>query len=444
MKALAQSLVRTASGIRVTPDHLSEVFNTLLPSAVRMAGAGIQFLSTVIVARTLGDAESAGFFFWSAVLMTSGPIATYGLEQIALRNVPRLHERGPEAVGRFVGGLRFVSLLMSFLIGLIWIGYAVISEPPPGGFRLWHFLPPFALAAIAATLINGEALKGLSRPVMGTIYGHFLPVSIFCVLVALFANQLSSPGILMLYTGAYAIGALAARFAPTADFRNHFFAIPSGTTIRSLFREGFSMTCVSLFGALAFIIPLAMLELTRPAAEVSYITTAFRISILFHVLGAAIHSVFAPKLSRSAESDAPFRPVFQVYGKAILFALATLIVPLLVGILFPELVMSVFGEAFRNGGTALRLLLITQLITLSVGPVPHLLLMTGYTAFLARLGIAKLIVTVALSAVLIPKFGGAGMIIAMGIAFVGEEITGLLYGIAKLRKKSPNPPPASE
>src|SRR5690606_7133127 len=77
------------------------LIRTLTPSAVRMIGAGFQFLSTVMVARMLGDGPSALFFFWSSVLMTSGPIASYGLEQIALRNVPRLERNGPEAVARF-------------------------------------------------------------------------------------------------------------------------------------------------------------------------------------------------------------------------------------------------------------------------------------------------------------------------------------------------------
>ncbi|MCB1228981.1 MAG: oligosaccharide flippase family protein [Verrucomicrobiae bacterium] len=443
MKTVTSSLTRANLSLRLTPETLLRIFRTLLPSGVRMLGAGVQFLSTVIVARTLGDEESSLFFFWSAILMTSGPIATYGLEQIALRNVPRLHESGPVEVGKLVGNLRFVSLLVSFVLGLIWVGYAVISEPPPGGFRIWHLLPPIALAAIAATLINGEALKGLSRPVMGIIYGHLLPVSIFCLSVFLFAGRFSSPGILTLYTGSYAIGALAARFAPVADFRYHFLTIPDRETLRSLFREGFPVTCVSLFGALGFIAPLTLLEYTRPAAEVSYITTAFRISILFLVLASAIHSVFAPSLSKCAELPRPFGPVFRVYLKAIFFALATLCIPLFVGILFPEMVMSVFGESFRNGASALRLLLIVQLISLSLGPMPHLLLMTGHTGFLAKLSIGKFVITTLLALILIPRTGGLGMIVAMGIAFIVEELIGLTYAIVKLRKHEILTPPAS-
>lgn len=401
-----------------------------------MMGAGIQFLSTVIVARALGDGPGAVFFFWSSILMTASPIATYGLEQIALRNVPRLQRDGHEAVGIFVAGLRSLSLLLSFLIGLGLVVYAIATEPDPGGFRLWHLLTPLALGSIAITLINGEALKGLSRPVAGTVYGHLLPVTLFCVLVSLFAKQLGSPGLLTLYTGSYLAGALAARFAPGGDFKHRYFAWPARKKLRALLREGFAICCVSVFGSLGFIVPLAMVELMRPAAEVSYLTTAFRIAILFIVLASAIHGVYAPALSRSAELEKPFAPVFRVYGKAIGIALVALCLPLGFGIAFPEVVMSVFGESFRAGAEALRLLLLIQLISLVLGPVSHLLLMTGHTAFLARLGIAKFVAAVLLSFLFIPRFGGIGMVAAMGIAFITEEIIGLGYAVIKLRQPS--------
>jgi O-antigen/teichoic acid export membrane protein len=408
-----------------------------------MIGAGFQFLSTIIVARTLGDAPSANFFFWSSVLMTSGPIATYGLEQIALRNVPRIERDDHEGVGLFVANLRALSMVISLLLGLGWVLYAVATQPASEGFQLWNLLPPFALGAIALALINGEALKGLARPVLGNVYGHLLPVSLFFLLVLLFARDLGSPGILTLYTGSYVVGAFAARFAPGGEFRARYLAWPGRVKRKLLLREGLPVCCVSLFGAFCFIVPLAFFEMTRPAPEVSHLTAAFRISILFMILSSAIHSVFAPALSRSAELPNPLRPVFYVYGKAIAIALLALGIPLGVGIAFPGLVMSIFGAEFVEGADALRLLLIIQVISLIFGPVPHLLLMTGHTVFLARLGVLKFISVALLSFFLIPRFGGLGMIFAMGISFIAEEIAGLIFAFCKL-KNHPNATEAAE
>lgn len=413
---------------------VERTFHTLLPSAVRMIGAGFQFLSTVMVARSLGDEASAPFFFWSSVLMTSGPIATFGLEQIALKQVPRIERQGHAATARYVAHLRTIALLVATLIGLGWFGYAFLTETQSKGFRLWYLLPFIAQGSIALTLLNGEALKGLSRPSMGTFFGHVLPAGIFCGAVALFSSRLDATGILALYTGSFAVGALLARYTPGDVFREPFFARPDRGECRSLLREGFPVCCASLFGALGFIVPLAICELTRPPEEVSHLTAAFRIAILFIVLSGAIHGVFAPALSRSAELARPLRPVLQVYGKAIFIALLALGLPLGFGILFPEWVMNVFGGEFKDGAEALRLLLILQLLSLLMGPVPHLLLMTGHTAFLARLGIGKLAVVVALSSWLIPQQGGVGMVIAMGVGFLCEGLVGVGYAVWQMKK----------
>lgn len=413
--------------------------HTLLPSAVRMIGAGFQFLSTVMVARSLGDGPSAPFFFWSSVLMTSGPIATYGLEQIALRTVPRLEHEGAGAVASFVARLRGLSVAVSLLLGLGWMIYAVATEPSPGGFRLWHLLPLFAQASIALTLINGEALKGLSRPVLGSVFGHVLPVGIFCLFVAAFAHRSNATTILAFYTGSFLVGAALARFAPGGSNGGRFVVFPDRKLLASLLREGFPICCVSLFGALAFIVPLAICEFLRPGSEVSHLTAAFRISILFIVLSGAIHGVFAPALSRSAAAPSPLRPVLRVYGKSIGIALLVLGPPLAVGVLFPGTVMTVFGEEFRDGSESLRWLLIIQFLSLLMGPVPHLLLMTGHTAFLARIGIVKFALVTLLSIVLIPRCGSIGMVIAMGIAFLGEGLAGVTYALLKMRRPSGSP-----
>ncbi|MBP6602693.1 MAG: polysaccharide biosynthesis C-terminal domain-containing protein, partial [Verrucomicrobiales bacterium] len=88
-----------------------------------------------------------------------------------------------------------------------------------------------------------------------------------------------------------------------------------------------------------------------------------------------------------------------------------------------------------EGADALRMLLLIQLISLIFGPVPHLLLMTGHTVFLARIGVVKFLSVALLSFLWIPKFGGMGMVFAMGISFIAEEIAGLTFAFYKLKKQ---------
>lgn len=414
---------------------LNKVSGTMLPPGIRLAGAGIQMLSTIIIARTLGDEGSAMFFFWSAILMSFVPVATYGLEQIALRNAPRVEAEGSMSVMNYLASLRTFAAGVALAIGAVLFLYAVFEHDRSEQFALWPFLLPIALASMTINMINGEALKGLSRPILGIVAGHFVPVTLFCICCALFANQVDSRGLLTFYTGSYLVAAFAVQFGPATEFRK-LFSVPKLSTVRELFREGFSVCCVNLFGAAAFILPLFILESLRPEEEVSYVTTAVRISILFSVLSTAIHSVFAPDLSRAGAKKNPGKALFRVYGKAIGISLAALSLPLLVGVFFPEFVMGIFGESFKNGSEVLRILLATKFLFLALGPVPYLLLMTNQTTLLARLGVAKLILSTALAFFLIPSLGGIGMVLALSIAFFIEDIVGLIWATKVIRKRS--------
>lgn len=408
----------------------SEAFRVLTPPAVRLSGAGVQFLSTVMIARQLGDEKSALFFFWSAILTSFAPVATYGLEQIALRATPRMDD--PSQLKIYLGRLRFLSTTLALIIGIALMLYAMLRSGSPS-FEPWHLLLPFALAAMSLAIINGEALKGLSRPVAGIAFGHFVPVSLFCLLIVLNLNHLSSPFLICIYTAAWVTAQVLLRFGPIPSFRARLFSIPRRQTRSTILAEGFPVFCTNSLGALSYVVPLVLLDFLRPAEEVAYVTTSFRISILFAILATAIHGVFAPQLSKATAIPGNGREVGKVYLKITGITLLTLLVPYTIGIAFPDWVMSIFGKNFRAGADTLRLLLATGLFAIALGPILQLLLMIGKTRWMARLGILKLSLVTILSALLIPRYGGIGMVIAMATAFAIEEITGIILAYRHLR-----------
>lgn len=429
---------------RIRLIDIKESLSAYYPSIIRMAGAGFQFLSAILIARKLGSEGSSDYLFWSAILMTSAPMATYGLEQLALRDVPRLEKKGVSFVRRYLEVVRIISVSLALLIGGGLLIYAGLSD----GWALWQICIPIALAAFSSTLINGEVLKGLSCPNRGMIFGHFIPVALFTCCVILFvilspANQ-NSPAVraghasillLLFWFGCFVTGTILARFSGRPEMQGQFIAKPDPVIFRNLIKEGRSVFIGSVFGALSFMVPLVILKEFRPPEEVSYVTTAFRISILFNILLAAVFTVFAPKISMAAEKMNGSE-IFKVYSKAILFALVALGPPQILGIIFPEFMMGIFGDGFTAGANSLRLLLASNLITLMLGPVLLLLIMIGENKHLPKFGIGKLLVAAIGSLILVPQFGGVGMILAMAGAFFLEEALVLIYIILKIRKSS--------
>tara|TARA_R110002096_G_scaffold310126_8_gene504714 strand:- start:833 stop:2173 length:1341 start_codon:yes stop_codon:yes gene_type:complete len=429
------------SGKIQLPAFFVGLLRVIGPPGLRLLGACVQFLSTVMIARQLGDQNSADFFFWAAVLTTFAPVATYGMEHLVLRAVPRLKESdSSQKLERYLSSVRSFTLGLSALIGVLLFSYAIFRNGgEAGGFQFWQLLIPVALGAMALLLISGEALKGLSHPVAGIFFSHFVPVTLFCGLIALNIDRLSSPFLIAIYSAAYVFALFIIRFSPSKTMRSNQFSIPDCSQLKTTFAEGFSVFSVNMLGALCYIIPLMILDFSREASEVAYVTTSFRISILFAILATAIHGVYAPSLSRAAEKRGNRREIWRVYRKTTLMTLLTLIVPFGVGIAFPDFVMSVFGEAFRSGSETLRLLLIGGMISLCLGPTLQLLLMTGNTKLLARLGVVKLILVSVLSLVLIPQFGGIGMVSSMAVVMILEAVTGLAMVARQLALESPKP-----
>lgn len=419
------------------PKALTKLLGVFFPPGVRLFGAGIQFLSTILIARHLGDAESAKFFFWSAVLTSFATVATFGQEHLVLRTVPRLKQSASrKALVEYLSTVRGITLALSLVIGAGLIIYAIVRGGNEGAqFSSWFLLLPVTLGAMALLIINGEALKGLSHPSAGVFFGHFVPVSLFFGLILLNVNHLNSPLLVSLYAAAYLVGLILTRLGPSKMMRERLLSVPKLKAVKSTLAEGFPIFSSNALGALCYVIPLAVLEFSRPAAEVSYLTTSFRISILLSVLATAIHGVFAPQLSCAAEIPGNIRGVFRVYAKSTLFTFSALAIPSFIGIIFPEWVMSIFGEGFRAGAATLRWLLVSCTLSMFIGPVYQLLIMTGNTKFLAGSAVVKLLVVSTLSLLLIPRIGGVGMVVAMAIAFLGEEIVGIFWVVRKLRRE---------
>jgi O-antigen/teichoic acid export membrane protein len=100
----------------------------------------------------------------------------------------------------------------------------------------------------------------------------------------------------------------------------------------------------------------------------------------------------------------------------------------LVIVVFAPQIMSVFGEGFGEGATALVIVAVAQLYSSSVGPAPRMLAMTE-NQNLTMIATAVAAVTgVVVSLILIPQFGLLGAAIGMATAIITEN-TGTMAAV---------------
>lgn len=95
-------------------------------------------------------------------------------------------------------------------------------------------------------------------------------------------------------------------------------------------------------------------------------------------------------------------------------------------VLFGRHALAVYGEAFAVGSTALRILVVGEVINLACGLVGVTLIMTGHERTVAQAGVVAVLANMVLSVVLIPPLGIEGAAIARASTTAGLNLALLL------------------
>ncbi len=411
--------------------------------SLRLAGAFLQLLATIMVARTLGADEAGEFFFWSMVLITFGQVSTFGLDRLALQQLPRLRE-DPRKRSRFLATIRTSALAVALAFGILLMLYALILQRDIDRSPWWYLLPPMAVMGVALCTINGDAMIGMERPVLGVCFRHTLNTVLFaCATGGLaLASALSANSALLVFTLAFVVAGVAALMVPGFRSAGSPFAIPRLGEFSSLLKLGLPICLSSIFGAFAGVLPLAVLEQAHSHDQVAFLTTALRLYVLFEVLANAFHSFNLPELSRAALEEGG-ENLGKVYRNTLLMAAVFIVPGMLVMAVFAGPVMNLFGEEFGEGASVvLQTLLGFGIVSVLCGPANHLVLMLGRTKSLARISFLRLAGTAILALLLVDSMGPVGIAIVFGIGLLTERF--LCLGVAIVARRSASVVPTCE
>tara|TARA_R110002096_G_scaffold16106_14_gene55048 strand:+ start:11458 stop:12666 length:1209 start_codon:yes stop_codon:yes gene_type:complete len=389
-----------------------------------MAAAFLQFLATVWIARTLGEERSGDFFFWSAILMSFGHVATFGLDGLALQQVPRL-DGNRVAHAHFLGVVRTIAITFSAFVGAVLIGYALLAQKEISRSLLWYCMLPIGIGGMAMCRVNGESMKGGGYPLLAILYRQFVAGFIFLLAIVVLGKGLTAGNALVCYSVAFFVTGFLAPFGPGFSKLGLPFHIPEAKEVVEKLRAGVPIFSSTIFTALTYVIPLAVLESMFPAESVSFLTTAYRLFMLFDLLAAAIHSVAMPRLSRSGHAK-DWALTAQIYRGSIVNGLKVLGVPLVLVLLFASPVMRLFGPGFAEAAPILQTFLAFTVVSLVLGPANELVLMMGHTKRMAMFSMVRTVTTILLSFAFIPVFGPLGMALAVGVGLLLQK--GLCLG----------------
>lgn len=385
-----------------------------------VAAAALTFALHVVLSRLMGSHHYGAYVYvvgWLNILLLFGKL---GLDTAVVRYVASYAALGEWAL--LSGILRrsaVLSAAASAVIGCAAAGVVFALNETLSMELIWTFWIGLAsLPIVALTHLRQAALRALRRVVLAQVPEFVLRPALLAGLVVVAGYALGSPVssetamVLHLVAAGTAFGAgsiLLLRALPEKLKR----ARPSYRDKEWLAAALplFMISGMQLIHVHTDIVMVGALIGTR---EAGIYAAASRTGQLVLLGLMAVNVVIAPMISGlyAAGRIDELRRAIARGAMAILAVTPLLAVGLL---LFGEQVLSLFGAEFREGYTALTIIVAGQVVNALAGSVALLMTMTRYEREAAAILALSVAVNVSLNVVLIPAFGLAGAATATAV-----------------------------
>ena len=404
--------------------HASPWWELILRSGtvlvVRVAGAGLGFAFNVALARALG-ADGLGIYHLSLTFaLIASVVGRMGMDAAMLKFGATSHAamdaRRLAAVHRMGMGAASLGcgiVAASTFVAANWLAVTVYSDPAIAApLRLMSLaLVPFALLNLYGELLKAGHHQALSSFVQGAA----LPM-VSLLLLLVFAGSLKD---------ASAAAALYLVVTVLVCLMSHVLwrrTIPSGPSraTESLRFRDLLGTAMPMYGsAIADVVmtfsDVLILGMFATATDVGVYTAAARTALLTRFLLLANSAVAAPRFAAlHAANDK--EGVARLAVRSTLLTTVSSVPLLLLFIVYPEKILSLFGPQFEAGAQVLIILSVGQFVNAMTGPVGYLLNMSGFHRIEGRIAVVGALMTAGLCFALIPIWGPLGAAAANAIA----------------------------
>ena len=399
---------------------------------------GLALVSQILLARFLGAAGYGVYAYVMAWIAVLALCATLGFVTGMLRFVSAYRAREQWSLLR--GVLRY-GLQRVSLAGLV-IGGGAAGVVLALGDRLAPelartFLVGCAMVpAVALLQVQGAIVRAFGGVISAlapqSLVRHMVLLPVLAISGLVLSLTIEPQGAMaaMLFATLVGLGALAwsqRRLRP-AELATAGIAYQT----REWRRAVSVLLVMAAIRALLNRADLLILGVLADSAAVGVYAVACRTADLVAFALAAINTIFIPHIAAlHAQGD---RSGLQamVTTTSRWASLSALVVALPLFAL-PGLVLSVFGDAFASGSTALRILLLGQLVNATAGSVDPMLTMTGHERQAAVVLGGAAIGQIALCVALIPGFGAEGAAVANALTVVGWNLAMAALVWKKLR-----------
>ena len=388
----------------------------------QVAGSGLSLVLTILLARLLG-ASDLGLYFVATTMVDIGALfARVGLESSVLRFASVAYDRGGagELAALYRKSVGLILLAALCIVPLVWV---FCHWVPIGGERaddlrdgLWFVL--IAVPFVAVATVQSEFYKAVGSPVFGSLLQALCSPIVMLVgcSILFWLGLVTFNNMVRVYAAAAVLYCLVGvvfwmrRIPGVWHLTGNFDG-------RLLLRASLPLLVVSAANLAMNWTDILVLGIWSDPQQVGIYGICARLAGTTSFVLVAANSVVAPRLA-VAFADKNHERLSSLAQRSV-FWTSIAVLPLVVVLLaFPALVLQIFGKSFQDGAWAVRILALGQLISVSLGPVGYLLVMTGREKHFRNATVIGALLNLAGNLVLVPFFGiiGAATATAFSLA----------------------------
>jgi O-antigen/teichoic acid export membrane protein len=398
--------------------------------SVKIVAAATGLLLSVFVSRTLG-AEDSGLYFLSLTIVTiSATISRSGFDRIIVGKVAGWSSvgahRSVEEFRLFV--LKRVCLSSCVFSFLVIFSSKHIALSIFGMPRLENvlILMSCGLLPFAVMFSYSYFFQGLKRMVSMQLSQTFGPNIIILVIIGIAFLCQFSLGLAEISVG-FLLASVVSFLGVSFYWKWRGLKDSSGLTqsLDVTWRTTMPLLFVALLNSGIGWSAVILLGVWGSSTDVAIYSNAARSALLVMLVLQAVNNIAAPKLGECFErGDNQGLKDISVMSTSLAMLVGFPIVFILV--VFSEELMTLFGEDFRSGSTALSILALAQLVNIATGPVGWLLSLGGLRVLFLRNTLVSFLLLLLLSYLLIPKYGVNGAALAQAFGLVTQMLFNVL------------------
>jgi O-antigen/teichoic acid export membrane protein len=399
--------------------HIQELMHgAAVAFLLKVIAAGMAFALNVVLARLLGAEGSGIFFLTLTIVIIVSAVGRIGMENALVRFVASNVAAGhiAKVLGVYKKAMRYTFLVASSLALLLfmmtpWLSQIVFNKPE---LEKPLSLMSSSVVFLALLTLHAHALQGLKKIAASISVLSLIVPLLTCIVAMIFVplygidaaawGYISGTIVTLLFGRLFWVRATHGLDRKSAEFE----------TIE-LLKSSMPLYAVVIMNMVIMWSPLLFLGVWDSSENVGIYSAASRTAMLTSFVLIAVNTIAAPKFAALYEKrDLVSLEMVARNSAKIMVLLAA--PALLLFLLVPELILSVFGAEFKQGAYILMILAVGQFINVATGSVGYLLMMSGNEQLMRNNLVFCAILGILLNVILIPAYGVIGA--AVGAAIV--------------------------